>query len=142
MNQPAKSENQLPETPEFMWALFESVPDAMSLLVKGVKDYAIFMLDLQGNVVTWNEGAETIKGYQTKEIIGHHFSCFYTDKDVQSGKPDDELKQALIAGHFQDEGLRKRKDGSTLSVTILLSEMARVINAMASRVSPVRGGSP
>src|SRR5829696_607249 len=64
------------------------------LLVEGVKDYAIFMLDADGYITTWNLGAERIKGYEAEEIIGEHFSIFYTDEDVERGHPEEELRIA------------------------------------------------
>ena len=69
--------------------------DAFRLLVSGVKDYAIFMLDTTGAIVSWNEGAERIKGYREDEIVGRHFSVFYEQGDIDAGKPDWEL---LVAG--------------------------------------------
>lgn len=90
------------------------------LLVEGVKDYAIFMLDANGKVVTWNTGAERIKGYSAEQIIGRHFSVFYPAEARESGWPDHELRVAAETGSFQDEGWRLRRDGSTIwaSVTI------------------------
>jgi PAS domain S-box-containing protein len=82
------------------------------LLVENVQDYAIFMLDPEGIVTTWNAGAENIKGYKADEIIGRHFSCFYLPEDVESGKPDRALREAAVAGRFADAGWRLRKDGS------------------------------
>ncbi len=82
------------------------------LLVEGVKDYAIFMLDPAGRVVTWNLGAERIKGYRPDQIIGQHFSKFYTQEDIESGKPERELKIATSEGRLEDEGWRVRQDGS------------------------------
>ncbi|HZP32812.1 MAG TPA: PAS domain S-box protein [Candidatus Acidoferrales bacterium] len=81
-------------------------------LVEGVKDYAIFMLDRDGRVSSWNAGAERIKGYRADEIIGQHFSRFYTPEDVQGGKPEFALKAAAEKGRFESEGWRVRKDGS------------------------------
>jgi PAS domain S-box-containing protein len=83
------------------------------LLVEGVADYAIFMLDPNGRIVTWNLGAERIKGYTASDIIGQHFSIFYPDEVVQSGWPDHELQMAAEQGSFVDSGLRVRKDGTT-----------------------------
>jgi formate hydrogenlyase transcriptional activator len=80
--------------------------------IEAVKDYAIFMLDPAGNVITWNEGAERIKGYKREEIIGQHLSRFYPPEDVQSGKPTKELKAATETGRAEDEGWRLRKDGT------------------------------
>ena len=82
------------------------------LLVEGVQDYAIFMLDVNGMVATWNRGAERIKGYRGDEIIGQHFRKFYPQDAVESGWPDHELKVAAAEGRFVDEGWRVRKDGS------------------------------
>jgi PAS domain S-box-containing protein len=92
-------------------ALCES-EERFRLLVEGVKDYAIFMLDPQGKIASWNAGAERINGYRTDEILGQHFSCFYTQEDIQQGKPEEELRVATAVGRFEDEGWRIRKDGS------------------------------
>jgi PAS domain S-box-containing protein len=86
--------------------------EAFRLFVSGVQDYAIFILDTAGRVKSWNAGAERIKGYQSSEIIGKHFSAFYLDEDVRSGKPQKLLDQAVRDGHVEDEGWRVRKDGS------------------------------
>jgi PAS domain S-box-containing protein len=90
------------------------------LFVEAVPDYAIFMLDPEGHVSTWNTGAERIKGYKATEIVGKHFSTFYPDEDILSGKPNKLLKLATQEGHAEDEGWRVRKDGSKFwaSVTI------------------------
>lgn len=82
------------------------------LLVKSVKDYAIFMLDPQGNVASWNEGAEKIKGYRAEEIIGQHMSRFYMPEDAKRGHPAHLLKLAETDGRVEDEGWRVRKDGT------------------------------
>ena len=81
-------------------------------LVEAAKDYAIFMLDPLGRVVTWNPGAERIKGYSAEEIIGQHFSKFYTPEDIEHGIPAEQLKRAAETGRTEDEGWRVRKDGS------------------------------
>ncbi len=82
------------------------------LLVESVKDYAIFILDPEGYIATWNLGAEMIKGYKADEIIGKHFSIFYPDEDLQRDKPGFELRVAAEVGRFEDEGWRIRKDGT------------------------------
>ncbi len=92
-------------------------------LIAEVKDYAIFMLDPQGNIETWNEGAERIKGYHAGEIIGRHFSCFYTSEDIESGKPDEELKIAAREGRLEDEGWRLRKDGSRFWASVVITAL-------------------
>jgi two-component system, sensor histidine kinase and response regulator len=81
------------------------------LLVNGVKDYAIFMLTPEGNVASWNLGAERTKGYRSEEIIGRHFSCFYPEED-RGSKPEQQLRLAVAAGSAGDEGWRLRRDGS------------------------------
>jgi PAS domain S-box-containing protein len=91
------------------------------LLVAGVKDYAIYMLDPDGYVVNWNEGAKNIKGYEAEEIVGKHFSLFYTREDIEAGKPELELEIALSEGRYEDEGLRVRKDGSIFSASVIIS---------------------
>lgn len=82
------------------------------LLVDGARDYAMFVLDTEGRVATWNPGAERIKGYTAEEIIGEHFSRFYLEADVERGKPQRALEIAERDGRYEDEGWRVRKDGS------------------------------
>ncbi|HET7778347.1 MAG TPA: PAS domain S-box protein [Rudaea sp.] len=89
-------------------------------LVQGVTDYAIYMLDIDGRVATWNAGAERIKGYRPDEIIGQHFSRFYTEEDRQAGLPQEGLAEAARKGRFEKEGLRVRKDGSRFIANIVI----------------------
>jgi PAS domain S-box-containing protein len=91
------------------------------LMVEGVTDYAIFMLDLDGRVTSWNRGAERINGYKASEIIGKHFSLFYPPEDVASGKPERELKLAAEQGHCEEEGWRVRKDGSRFLANVVIT---------------------
>jgi PAS domain S-box-containing protein len=91
------------------------------LLVDAVQDYAIFMLDVQGHVSSWNTGAERIKGYAVSEIIGKHFSVFYPEEDLRAGKPERELEIAAKEGRFEDEGWRLRKDGSRFWANVIIS---------------------
>ena len=92
-------------------------------LVKGVKDYAIFILDENGNVMTWNEGAEKIHGYQADEIIGKHFSSFFTEEAVMNKKPVNELKQAEENGSFECEEIRIRKNGTGFLASIVMTPL-------------------
>src|SRR5947208_9202500 len=103
-------------------ALRES-EERLRLLVEGVKDCAIFMLDPEGRVASWNPGAERIKGYSAAEIIGQDFSRFYTPEDVKRGKPGEELKIAAAAGRFEDEGWRVRKDGSRFWANVIVAPL-------------------
>jgi PAS domain S-box-containing protein len=81
-------------------------------IVEGAQDYAIFMLDTDGSVVSWNTGAERITGYSASEVVGKHFSLFYSPEDIARGKPQKNLEQAIANGRVEDEGWRVRKDGS------------------------------
>jgi two-component system, cell cycle sensor histidine kinase and response regulator CckA len=93
------------------------------LLVQGVRDYAIFMLDPNGLVATWNDGAELIKGYWAEEIIGKHLSVFYPPEDVAAGKPERELEAAVRLGRVEDEGWRVRKDGSRFWASVVITAL-------------------
>ena len=91
------------------------------LLVEGMKDYAIFMLDPSGQVASWNSGAERTKGYPAEEIIGQHFSRFYTQADIDRGRPDYALKVAAFGGRMEDEGRRVKKDGSHFWANVVIT---------------------
>ncbi|HEV8540047.1 MAG TPA: PAS domain S-box protein [Nitrospiraceae bacterium] len=103
------------------------------LLVGSLKDYAVLMLDPNGHIVSWNEGAERIKGYRPEEILGQHFSRFYTDEDIQAGKPARALKSAEDEGAFEDSGgWRLRKNGSRFWANV-------VITAIRDQAGTLRG---
>src|SRR5215204_287282 len=104
-------------------AVLRQSEERFRLLVEGVKDYAIFMLDPHGYITTWNEGARRIKGYEAEEIMGEHFSIFYTDEDVERGHPEEELRFAAAEGSYEEEGLRVRKDGSTFWASVLITAL-------------------
>ena len=93
------------------------------LLVEGARDYAIFMLDPEGRVATWNSGAERIKGYRAEEILGQHFSMFYPQESIDRGKPQHELEVAAGEGRFEDEGWRIRKDGSRFWANVIITAL-------------------
>lgn len=90
-------------------------------LVAGVRDYAIFLLDTQGHIASWNQGAEQIKGYRADEIIGKHFSLFYPSESIERRWPEYELKRAEAEGRFEDEGWRVRKDGSRFWAAVTIT---------------------
>ncbi len=91
------------------------------LMVESVQDYAILMLDAQGNVATWNAGAQRFKGYRAEEIMGRHFSTFYPPEDVAAGKPERELEIAAAEGPLEDEGWRVRKDGTRFWANVVIT---------------------
>jgi PAS domain S-box-containing protein len=93
------------------------------LLVEGVKDYAIFMLDRDGRVASWNAGAQRMKGYTAQEIIGRHFSVFYPKEALDKKWPEQELAMAREHGRFEDEGQRVRKNGSTFWANVLVTPL-------------------
>ncbi|NCO33400.1 MAG: hypothetical protein AUJ92_08120 [Armatimonadetes bacterium CG2_30_59_28] len=103
-------------------------------MIESLKDYAIIMLDPTGHVLTWNLGVENIKGYTAKEVIGKHFSIFYTPEDIERGKCDTELRVAADKGVFENESWRVRKDGSRFWANV-------VITAMRDENGEVRGYS-
>lgn len=97
--------------------------DAYRLLVESVTDYGIILLDVDGNVVSWNPGAQKIKGYSAEEILGRHFSCFYPAEAVQRGFPAQELAAAAESGRFEDEGWRIGKDGKPFWANVIITAM-------------------
>jgi PAS domain S-box-containing protein len=95
--------------------------EVFQLLVSSVRDYAIFMLDPEGRIATWNNGARKIKQYEPDEIIGQHFSKFYPPEDVRNGKPERELEIATAEGSVEDEGWRVRKDGTRFWANVVIT---------------------
>jgi PAS domain S-box-containing protein len=98
-------------------------PRLYQLLVDQTKDYALFILDKEGRILSWNLGAQRLKGYAAEEIVGRHFSTFYTREAIESGWPQHELKVATAEGHFEDEGWRVRKDGSRFWANVVISAL-------------------
>ena len=115
----AKVTRDISDKKEAERALFRS-EQQFRLLVEGVRDYAIYMLDPDGNVSSWNAGAEAIKGYSAAEIVGQHFSRFYTEQDRANGEPERALRTALKHGTFEKEALRIRKDGTTFWAHVVI----------------------
>jgi PAS domain S-box-containing protein len=97
--------------------------DPLRLLVDSVKDYAIILLDTEGTVLSWNAGAERLKGWKSQEIIGQNFSRFYPPEDVAKGKTENELQAARDEGRFEDEGWRIRKDGSRFWANVIITAL-------------------
>jgi len=101
----------------------EADVQTLQLLLDGIQDYAIFLLDCDGRVASWNDGAARIKGYSAAEIIGKHFSCFYTAEDVANGRPERELEQAARTGRIEAESWRVRKDGTLFIANLIISPL-------------------
>ncbi len=97
--------------------------ERLRLMIEAVRDYAIFMLDPAGRITSWNIGAERLKGYRADEIIGKHFSIFYSEEDRKRGHPDDELRRAIADGRYEEEGWRYRKDGSRFWANVLITAL-------------------
>ncbi|AKD58532.1 histidine kinase [Spirosoma radiotolerans] len=97
--------------------------DRYRLMVEGVRDYAIFMLDPEGYILTWNEGAKRIKGYAASEIIGKHFTTFYTAQDLADEKPVRELAIAIQTGKYEEEGWRVKKNGSVFWANVVITAL-------------------
>ena len=94
---------------------------AIESILAGVRDYAIFLLDNRGRVLTWNSGAQAIKGYTADEVVGEHISLFYTPEDVAARRPERLLRAAAEDGRVEDEGWRVRKDGTRFWADVVIS---------------------
>ena len=99
----------------------ELTAESLPLLIESAEDYAMFLLDIKGRIVTWNRGAQRIKGYTASEIIGRHFSVFYPPEDAS--KPEAELRIAAREGRVEDEGWRLRKDGSRFWANVVITAL-------------------
>lgn len=109
-------------SPEFEHSpTLQQSEERFRLLVESITDYAIFMLDPTGHIVSWNAGARRLKGYEPPEIVGRHFSVFYPDEARKAGWPEYELKQAAAEGRFEDEGWRLRKDGTRFWASVVIT---------------------
>ncbi|MEA2878817.1 MAG: hypothetical protein QOF14_4013 [Hyphomicrobiales bacterium] len=104
------------------------------MLLDGVQDHAIFAMDPQGRIVSWNAGAERIKGYRADEIIGHNFSCFFPAEDIKRGRPAEVLRITAASGRHEEQGLRVRKDGSRFLASVTFT-------ALRDRAGTLRGFS-
>src|SRR5881275_3705757 len=103
--------------------VLDQTEEQFHMLVESVEEYAIYMLDPTGNIVTWNSGAQKMKQYTAEEIIGKNFACFYTAEDVAAERPQRNLRQAARKGRIRDQGLRVRKDGTTFPAEVVLTAL-------------------
>jgi PAS domain S-box-containing protein len=93
------------------------------MLLDGIQDYAIFVIDPLGQIASWNAGAERIKGYAADEIIGHNFSCFFAPEDIERGRPDEILRLTAANGRHEEQGMRVRKDGSRFLARVVFTAL-------------------
>ncbi|MGZ2749507.1 PAS domain-containing hybrid sensor histidine kinase/response regulator [Burkholderia stagnalis] len=114
-------ERDPPQAPDIRSLTHQYAEFRFRTVVESITDYAVFMLDREGRVVTWNAGAERIKGYRADEIIGRHFSCFYPPDAIAAGRPAQGLAEAAAHGRFEDESWRVRKDGSLFCASVTIS---------------------
>jgi PAS domain S-box-containing protein len=100
-----------------------TIDERVRMLVAGIRDFAIYLLDSTGHVASWNAGAERFKGYSASEIIGHHYSEFFTPEDCEAGLPEKALRTALAEGKFESEGWRVRKDGTRFWASVVVDSI-------------------
>src|SRR5580700_10946892 len=102
---------------------FRDSEEKYRMLLDGIEDYAIFMIDLQGQILSWNAGAERIKGYKAEEIIGRNFSCFFSQQDIERGRPEEVLRLTAASGRHEEQGMRVRKDGSRFVASVTFTAL-------------------
>ncbi len=93
------------------------------MLLDGIQDYAIFLMDPRGGILSWNDGAARIKGYTSDQIIGHNFSCFFLPEDIERGRPEEVLRLTAASGRHEEQGMRVRKDGSRFLASIIFTAL-------------------
>src|SRR6202521_4500948 len=103
-------------------ALLDS-EETYRMLLDAIEDYAIFMIDPQGQILSWNAGAERIKGYKAEEIIGRNFSCFFPQQDIERGRPEEVLRLTAAYGRHKEQGMRVRKDGSRFVASVTFTAL-------------------
>src|ERR1700674_4494438 len=110
-------------TPNFAEHALLDSEETYRMLLDGIKDYAIFMIDPHGQILSWNAGAERIKGYKAEEIIGRNFSCFFPQKDIERGRPEEVLRLTAAYGRHKEQGMRVRKDGSRFVASVTFTAL-------------------
>jgi PAS domain S-box-containing protein len=114
---------KIPNSTEDALDALRDSEEKYQLLLDGIKDYAIFMIDPQGQVLSWNTGAERIKGYKAEEIIGRNFSCFFPQQDIERGRPQEVLRLTAASGRHEEQGMRVRKDGSRFVASVTFTAL-------------------
>src|SRR6202046_1626861 len=104
-------------------AALQECQEKYQMLLDGIQDYAIFMMDPRGRVVSWNTAAERIKGYSADEIIGRNFSCFFPPEDIERGRPEEILRMTAASGRHEEQGMRVRKDGSRFLASLTFTAL-------------------
>ena len=107
---------------ELAEALRES-EERYRMLLDGIQNHAIFMMDAQGRILSWNAGAERIKGYTSDQIIGRNFSCFFPPEDIKRGRPEEVLRRTAASGRHEEQGMRMRKDGSRFLASVTVTAL-------------------
>ena len=115
----AKTESRL----QFLEEALRESQEQYRMLLDGIEDHAIFMMDPEGRIISWNAGAERIKGYRADEIIGHDFSCFFPLEDIERGRPEEILRIAAAGGRHEEQGMRVRKDGSRFLASVTFTAL-------------------
>src|ERR1700730_1558144 len=120
------TEKHLPKTESRLKFLEEALRESEEqyrMLLDGIEDHAIFMMDPAGRIISWNAGAERIKGYRADEIIGRNFSCFFPPQDIERGRPEEILQIAAASGRHEEQGMRVRKDGSLFLANVTFTAL-------------------
>jgi PAS domain S-box-containing protein len=112
--------------------------ERFQILIESIQEYAIYILDPNGFVVSWNSGAQRIKGYSAQEVVGKHFSRFYMPNDIRSGKPQRNLEAAAAKGRYEEESLRVRKDGSVFWANVLITAIRDASGTVSGFAKVVR----
>jgi PAS domain S-box-containing protein len=114
---------QMEERRQLVEAALRECQEKYRMLLDGIQGYAIFMMDPQGQILSWNAGAERIKGYRAEEIIGHNFSCFFPPEDIERGRPEEVLRLTAASGQHEEQCMRVRKDGSRFLAGVTITAL-------------------
>jgi diguanylate cyclase (GGDEF)-like protein/PAS domain S-box-containing protein len=118
-----KNRAQMESTRRLLEEALRESEERYRMLLDGIHDYAIFMMDPRGQIVSWNAGAERIKGYKADQIIGQNFSCFFPPADIERGRPEEILRMTAASGRHEEQGMRVRKDGSQFLASVTFTAL-------------------